>query len=181
MNAKILIILILPAVLASCGKEITRYDLTEAQKQIIPYEKGQVISFIDSGGQTIDLTVRENKTEWAFINDYLMYRSKLVSLKSESSILSISLEINSEDRCFGKDHCSFKIGIYGEYFDLIVDTKGNFFINSSMAFHDSLQINGKVYSDVVEKNEGSKQLFYNKTYGILQVKGNGANILTLKD
>jgi len=199
MKAKILIILILSVVLSSCDDgKVIRCDLTEAQKQIIPsYEKGK-ISFIDGAGQTVYLTI-ENHLYWHSISknhDEYYYKLKAVTLKSRPDDLVIGLNLIadgglSEDKykvSSGYVNSSFLVNIntYAHStriasFGLTVDTEGNFLINSSMAFHDSLEINGKVYFDVVEKNEGSMQLFYSKTYGILQFRKEGANFLTLKD
>jgi len=191
MKAKILIILILPAVLASCRKEVGRYDLTEAQKQIIPYEKGQVISFINSEGKTDNVTVTENKLYWdeeiidsgGFIDNCVMFfKTKKVTLKSEEGNLVIYLKLiaNGKDVSPGYVNCSFLIDIRPiGYFDLsnAFDTEGNFLIGG---IHDSLEINGKIYYNVIEKTQVPIQFFYNKTYGILQIKRNGENYLTLK-
>ena len=48
---------------ASCAKELSRCLFTEAQKEVIPYKKGQTISFTDGAGQIVDFTVTEIKTE----------------------------------------------------------------------------------------------------------------------
>jgi len=58
--------------------------------------------------------------------------------------------------------------------------------------YKSLEINGKVYYEVVEQKYNSTvydgrggqskvffQLFYNKTYGILQINRDGENFLTI--
>jgi len=197
MKTKILIILILPVVLASCNEKIVAYnDLTEAQLQLIPYEMGQVISFIDGAGQTVDLTVTRNELKWfrlssgGLIEDYIEYRWKFVTLKG--GYFKIELDLVADDDFPKKKvkskyryvNCSLTVNIgSGRSFYLTADPEGTFFnsYNSSMAFHDSMEINGKVYYNVVEQNKESKQLFYNKTYGILQFRNSGINELTLKD
>ena len=79
---------------------------------------------------------------------------------------------------------------------LFPDAEGNWSINAvhidekdtvryfSSYFYKSLEINGKVYFDVVELKDGFtnywfKQLFYNKTYGILQINRDDKNSLTI--
>ena len=65
MKTKKIFFPIISVVLASsCSEEIGHCDLTEAQMQIIPYEMGQVISFIDNVGHTVDLTVIQNELGW---------------------------------------------------------------------------------------------------------------------
>ena len=194
MKAKILIVLILPAILASCDDKISRCNLTEAQKQLIPYEKEQVISFIDSAGLTVDLTVTESQVWWtskerfggAFYDSYITNEAKSVILESESNNLEVRLTIcnSGYSECSNYSSLSISIdtnSINSSWFRLNFDTEGNFSTDSYSSIHDSLEINGKVYYNVVEINKGSEQLFYNKTYGILQVRKDGENFLTLKD
>lgn|GEM_PF-4404738 len=45
---------------------------------------------------------------------------------------------------------------------------------------DNLEINGKIYYDVVKQIRDNRQLFYNKTYGILQVIDGDKAILSIK-
>lgn len=202
MKAKILIILILPVVLASCTEEIRRCDLTKAQKQLIPYEKGLVISFIDSVGLTVDLTVTESQVSWTpkeryggFIDVYVTKEVKLVILKSESNDLEVRLTICNSGGSECSNYSSLSIDINkGWEFSLKSNTKGGIQPDRSVSFYESIKINDKVYYDVVEQkcdynffdNAGGQyqipmQLFYNKTYGILQFKKEGENILTLKN
>jgi len=204
MKTKILIILALLTVLTSCDKKIGRCDLTEAQKQVIPYELGQTVSFIDDAGKTVDFTVTENELRWCQFtidgrlgDSYVEYREKHAVLKSESNNLVIDLRIaaigglseKKNEVLTGYVNSWFWITInsYGR-FQLIVDPEGVFSNagSSPLYFHDSFEINEKVYFDVIEKNtyddtNAPLQIFYNKTYGILQVKKEGENILMLKD
>ena len=67
MKSKILIICALVLILVtSCNfcknKEIGICDFTEAQKKIIPYENGQVISFIYNKADVIDFNVKKLRT-----------------------------------------------------------------------------------------------------------------------
>ena len=193
MKTKKIILLAFVAVAvfaSSCKKEI-KYEFP---KGLIPYELGQIISFIDSSGQTFDVIVTESNTEWYqesegsfFFDGYISIETKKVTLKSEANNLEIKLQNNwpSSDRIL--------LGIYinnSREFTLTSDNRGNFLNNAhnttySTFFYESLEINGKVYHDVVEHKNNTtdyhlfKQLFYNKTYGILQVNMGGENFLTL--
>jgi len=213
MKIKFLITLTLLVVsVSSCDaceeKELGRCDLTEPQKQLIPYEKGQVYSFIDSRGLSIDLTVIRSEQTWLredidggnMCTDYIMFRNKGVILKSEPNNIEISLGI-SAGGCFSENavgRLGIDIGIYNNRrcgYNLYSDAEGNFLTDNSFyvtEIHKSVEINGNVYFDVVEQkytlaDEGiSKpyriflQLFYNKTYGILQINRDGENFLTIK-
>ena len=180
MRTKKMILLAFVAILiSSFKKEFERYELPEG---LIPYELGQIISFIDSEGQAIDLIVIENNTEWiqdpdgAFGN-YTSYEKKTIILKSEANNLEIKLQINWSST----DRLLFTIFINNSWeFALTSDKKGKFLYNGYNYFYESLEINGKVYYDVVEHQyHVFKQLFYNKTYGILQINMGGENFLTI--
>ena len=193
----ILLALVSVFAFSSCkGEEICRSELSEGRKQLIPYEKGQVISFIDIKEQVIDLTVTESKMEWwqikkdGFTDDYSSTQVKSVTLKSISGNIEISLEINA-DGCFSDGGYSMlDISINNNWgIVLLSDTEGNLWTDSNTSFHKSIEINGNVYYDVFEQKIDaavhygeyfpSKQLFYNKTYGILQINRDGKNFLTL--
>ena len=195
MKAKTFISLALFAILiTSCEKEIARYYLTEAQKQIIPYEKGQIISFIYGARQTVNAIVEERELKWirydidevTMYSDYISCERKFVTLRFEPYIYGIQIYIDAigflfENNLVGLLH----IETGGGTTNLRVDTEGFFLTNDiSNFFYESIEINGKVYYDVVEQNSTSSdmsvmQLFYNKTYGILQINRDGENFLTI--
>jgi len=189
MKAKILIILTLLAIFTfSCNKD-EYCILTEAQKQIIPYKEGEVISFIDKAGVTVDLTVTKSQEKWikeridaAFGNSYYIIEQKSVILESESNNLRVCLTLESIDGHKPPNPCAFLIEINNEVrFLMISNAKGDFRkTDNSITLHERMKINNTVYYDVVEKNENSMQLFYNKAYGILQINNANENFLTLK-
>lgn len=209
MKTIILIFLTLLVILVSscnsCGKELGRYDVTEAHKQLIPYKDGQSISCIGSAGQSIDITVTKSDFSWFrhdidedYCGDYIMFKVAGVHLKSEPNDIQIGLAIGASDYFYGNYDGLLNVTIKPDnvytrwqHFFLYSDAEGNFIPDTSTSFHKSIEINGKVYYDVVEQNrvladEGiSKpyrillQLFYNKTYGILQINRDGENFLTI--
>ena len=206
MKSKILIILLLIFVfISSCARETGSCKITKAQEQIIPYEKGKVICFTDSIGESVYLTVIESKvieyheSDGNLRNNYFTLKNKEVLLKSDTN--NIEINLSAERYCWSDDYQGqFGVDIEQDtlnfYFQ--IDLDGNF-LNYSEGytfnyFHDSLKINNKVYYDVIEqKNDYSNyegsiyisrlpiQLFYNKKVGILQIKRNGKDYLTLND
>ena len=206
MKTKKIILLALFAVSAftNCkGEEYCRSELTEPQRQLIPYEKGAVYSFINSEGQVVDLTVTESKLDWlqlsigSYKGDYASSEVKTVVLQSETADFEIKLQIFSSDCAHNIDYSNLLISINNSRdFDLNADAEGNFLDGSKyttpISFYDNLEINKKNYHDVVERKYnrtiydgagGRHQvlmlLFYNKTYGILQINRDGENFLTL--
>ena len=199
MKTKKIILLAFVAVAvfaSSCKKEI-KYEFP---KGLIPYELGQIISFTDNEGKVIDLTVTENSTKWiredidsgGLIDDeYTLSEIKTVVLKSEANNFEIRLVNGYHSDCDPCKDYTLRIGIYvNNRWDCILsfDRKGNYLNHGgSTSFHESLEINGKVYLNVVEKigcmdhgvYDGSYQLYYNKPYGILQINREGENFLTL--
>ena len=204
MKTKILFtIIILSALVSSCvrGKEVGRCDLSEAQINVIPYKKGQVISFIDSLGQIIDLTVTKYELAWGkteyggsgFHEDYIKTREATVTLELEPNYL-INFRLSPYACVNNKgDYCMLSIYLFqfGSQFNFFFDIEGNFLFVTTR-YYDSLEINGKVYYDVKETYHNrndyatsppykTMQLFYNKEYGILQILKDGENFLTLKN
>ena len=205
MKAKTLILLALVAILlSSCSLfafwgEVMRCDFTEAE-QIIPYRNGQVYSFIVSTGEVINVTA-QRETIWLRHRlkvdndtDYISYRRDIVSLNSESGNLRINFTFTAS-RCLPSEiprpggrynTAMFSISHYdvGVGFSLRTNAEGILTDASDTFFHESIEINSRVYCNVIERsfltNAGSeRQLFYNTTYGILQVNKDGENFLTI--
>ncbi|MDR0830612.1 MAG: hypothetical protein LBN95_10970 [Prevotellaceae bacterium] len=200
MKTKILglIALILTTVLAfSCRKDKVRYyKLTEIDYQMIPYKLGQTVNFVDSLGQSFVLTViKDTITEGAIDTKYESIDRWLVSLKSELRNFWISLVI--EEKWNFYKHISITTSTFNSYSFLIsYDNEGKFVTDTTSSFdkqynYDSLEINNKVYYDVVEniickahtshenENKIPIGLLYNKTYGILQLADKDKVLFTI--
>ncbi len=177
-------------VFSNCmGEELGRCDLP---KGLIPYKKEQTYSFIDELGQTINIPVTESMWDWIRSREdnsenYYTYRSQIVRLNTESNNLIINFRFDADGCMTGGDYNEIVIAI--TYLDktcvfiLPSNTEG-ILTDTYTSFHESIEINGKVYSDVFEQNfvtnaEVSTQLFYNTTYGILQVNRDGKNFLSI--
>ena len=200
MKTKEIILLALVAIFSfsSCkGEELGRCDLP---KGLIPYKKGQVYSFIDGAGQTINVPVIRTETRWAQSRDeteydYYTFRSDIIELYSEQDNLKISFRFDADDCILkrGYNEIAFDVIHLDEFCVFTLRTNAEGFlvgdytsqsVEMHTSFRESTEINGKVYYDVIEKsfvaNTGvSAQLFYNKTYGILQINLDGKNFLTL--
>ena len=192
---------------SSCckSKEVERWDLSEADKQMIQYDLGETLFFIDSLGQAFSLIVTSNSTTWHtyFIETHENcepYRSinvKSVTLLSDNDYVnSISMLVNFNSWGYKSNCIDFQILPLGYFFGLFYDDFGQFITENTYGpqyFYDSLNINNKIYYDVVEREERHNhrynengefislpdQLFYNKEYGILQMKIEGRDFFTI--
>ena len=182
MKANILIILtILVVLISSCRtREIAYFKLTDEVKQVIPYEKGDIVSFMDSDGQVINFMVTENITRWAhvsdnnFRNDYYSFEIKEATLKSEINNLVIKLKISNPicdpDDCDPNDvnNDLYILSIGVEYYELgfnniCTDRKGDF-LTSTYISNDSIEIS-TIFSEFMEINNN---VFYNVVESILK-------------
>jgi hypothetical protein len=183
MKSKILLILILAVLAASCFldpiyRTYQEYKLTSADKKMIPYKLKQNINFIDSLGKPFVLTVTQDKIKLCNDDsDAFGYERRDVRLLSETGYLDIWLRIEanydgSNDK-FKNKYINIWIGQYVYY--LYYNWERQFVANTF-----NLEINNKIYYDVVEcihytANQNNEQLLsmrllYNKTYGILQLE-----------
>ena len=185
----ILLFMIMAVMAVSCDIAVERIPLMEYQKQMIPYQKGQTVCFTDANGKTILFTTTDIITEWdwdeaAFIKIWL--QKYKVKLQSESNDM-ISLQIGTFSYDYYiLDTSSNKVSLTLKdlHFGPPFDCAGKFYAHaedgSLWHVYDTLSINNKEYYDVVLEEKGNNQLYYNKTYGILQVRQDGKDILTLQ-
>jgi hypothetical protein len=209
MKTKILSLLALLLVLFfSCRdySDITKYfELTEAEKRLIPYELGQIVSFIDSTGQSFDVTVTENTIYWESSVDpdpyYAVYTQvKTVRLQSDDVNFNIILNISGGSfTIYSYIHFDlwFYLGYKRERF--VTEKPG---VTGAQYLHNRLEINNKIYYDVVEKimnyekrdengnldenghilvYKYTRSIYYNKTYGILQLKDRDKVLFTINN
>lgn len=190
------------------GKELCRSNLTDAQKLLIPYELGQTLSYIDNNGQIIDFIVTKNELalnkddqDGRLDGDYYSYQRKTIELKSDANNLKILVQLFANS-CYPKEHSgqlrintnikwknylSSRLAFYSKH-----DENAVFYTDKEIIFHENIVIKNMLFHDVLEQTgtfsllDGvggefnfSKQLFYNKTYGILQINIDNENYLTL--
>lgn len=158
-----------------CGdREEGRVTLTDTQKQLIPYKKGNVVSFTDRTGAIINLTATERERYWyemelypgGMCSDYFRFEGERIVLASNSDDFKIKLRIslNSSDfddegnygvlRWDGSCEISTLLNLvfpkWNAWVDicLYADESGVF---AGDILHESMEINNHVYNDVVEQ------------------------------
>ncbi|MCL2073819.1 MAG: hypothetical protein FWH18_07860 [Marinilabiliaceae bacterium] len=194
MKLKISVILALFAVFAtlnSCRCNIHYLELSKTQQQMIPYELGQTINFVDSVGKKFDVVVISDTTYWenpiVYHYNCEIYREyREVTLRSDSENLEIALTIYGEAKEI--DNLSLIISIAQsdiviKYFTLGYDKKGRFrnyeSYFGSQNLYERFEINSHVYCEVLENQFSFYVIYFNKTYGILQIKIKDEIIFTI--
>ena len=173
----IILIISLTVTLSGCSEK-EWFPLTKVEKQMIPYKMGDTIRFIDEKGEQAlcgvdrDIIYRDRFTDGYFISISEVREVRLVWERGglsfvltvgrcrwvRDNILEIYTKINHAD--FG-------------FLDIPYNSKGN------IGNYDSLEINNHTYYDVAVVESRGVQLYYNKTFGILQVTQDGKDIFTL--
>lgn len=174
--------------LTSCDI-VERMPLMAYQKQMIPYTKGQKVRFTDAQGRTVLFTTKDIITEWSQDGEaftIIWLQEYKVTLESESGEL-ISLQVGDfsyDYYALDNSYNRISLRLKDLRFSPPFDCEGKFYTHaedgSQWHAYDSLSINDRIYYNVVEENNKNGQLYYNKTYGILQVRQNGKDILTLQ-
>ena len=191
MKKQILITLVLFAVLASSCREdevVRYYELTEAEKQLIPYTLGQTVNFIDSTGQTFYAVVTKDTMYWqerhydGFPDLYAHENCRKVVLQSDSADFNINISINAKNKSIRIEISHLDLVFFLKY-----NNEGKFVSRepdavSGQYLHNILKIGSQTYYDVVEENRyNTRSIFYNKTYGILQVTDKGKVLFTINN
>ena len=193
---KTILLALLTGLITSCTRPVYQsHELTEVDYQMIPYKLGQTVGFIDYEGQPFILTVTEDTTRFSMSrqmdNLYYMYSSRTVRLQSEKLRIFLSIDSHRSFEVYNVINVSINTNIETtwSYYAIYYDKEGKFSEYGGGSIHDSIDIDGKVYYDVVEcnTNKGANeqpavptQFFYNKTYGILQINIDGENFCTIK-
>lgn len=154
-------------------------SLTTIEKQMIPYELGDTVRFVDEKGVlsllTVDRDVIYKEQYSGGLSTEILYEVRNVRLSSERGDLSFVLDVAAW-RIWNNHipHIYINMGKDKNFeFEIPYDSKGN------IGNYDSLEINNHTYYDVAVAESRGVQLYYNKTYGILQVTQNEKNIFTL--
>lgn len=183
---------ILCAVLfASCTAFVDRYDeyyyLSESVRQMVPYQLGEEVRFTDETGSQIMLTVEKREDYWwkfseRELESWFQYRN--IKLQSSNSQHGIDLKLEEWHFIFTHaPRISLAFQPLGKTMVIDFDLEGHFTIPQK----DSIMIGGWMYYDVAETqmvydglNNDKKdtlQCYYNKPYGVLQVKENDRIVL----
>ncbi len=176
-------------------------ELLPAHKKSVPYKKGDVCDFVDKNGQIVRFVVAEKKNNWkqknedhdggGFIDcsDYFLFEEDIITLRSESnnseiSEIHLSSSIDNEyddnwnlrwDNNICRTDIKFLYSNNWYNFRFRYNQNGEILINDKKFFYETMEINNKIYRNVVENNG----LFYNSTYGILKISQGKTDILTI--
>jgi hypothetical protein len=208
MKHKIVIVLLLSVFVVSCWRPAGDcFYLTDVDKQMIPYELGKTVNFIDSIGQPFVLTVTHNNIYWGPepVEKYdTKYECINVSLSNDTKFY-ISFLIIGYEGYTGSWSIPRYITIHISYpncyidFELRYNTEGHFitdftYYSYKQYFHNIFEINNKTYYDVIEcvkidycsdydriwwEKLMPLRIFYNKTEGLLQFEGKDKVLFTI--
>lgn len=163
--------------------------LLKGDNAVIPYKLNKTVHYVDAQGELSTLTVSKDLTWWDYSWEDVKCQYRSVSLTSVQGEFSITLSVygvgksyvagvSSQRELRHLDVCLFpsnnKTTIFYDY-------KGNLvmFPEKRMYLYDSLTIGDNTYYEVAFRENETTQLYYNKTYGVLQIKQNGEDIFTL--
>lgn len=192
------ILILLPfwaMMLCSCkddGLPLRAYPLTATDNQMIPYEVGDEIYFVQNGkSEYVRFTVTKDTLEWSDRQEeWIIIRQyeRTVHMQSECGDYEFKFLLSRElDPCKNLN-VYFYMPNSSVLACLLYNREGNF-VNADWQYqhiYDSLCIGNHVYYDVVVnrmyeriiEESGDMTLYYNKTHGVLQVVEGGEPLLT---
>lgn len=191
-------LLVVCAVLFSaCVKSVDHYYLSDTIKLCVSYQLGDTERFADGTGETMTLKVESIKDDWRCLSDGSLlgsttayFQCRNMQLLSEDGSDGINVTIH-EWLYWGFDQRSPRIDFQllpsGKMVTVGFDLSGNFtqtVWSDRMEVYDSTQIGGQMYYDVAEAMKctdryqtDTLKFYYNKPYGVLQVKENDKVVL----
>ncbi len=206
MKKILFIVLILGVFLSSCrdkSVEIARFELSEAEKNLVPYHSGQQVNFIHSNGYEFSFNVTEEKLEWfkhvdfcewgCRNQDYYSYQVKTVILESTYPVLRLRFCIGGDAwQEYYSDVLNFDIN-QRNFLSMPFDSNAQFICDSltGIIAYDTVLIGTTKYFNVFEKSFYSsyfvdstvlapKSIFYN-SQGLLQIKMSNDETYSIKN
>lgn len=159
--------------ISSCckeGVETDRFLLTDFEKNFIPYQLDDSVSFVHSNGHHFSMSVNKveiklEKTETEHCGeDYVSYETKHVGLYSGVPQFYIDFKVSPKNF---------------EPMMSVTINRQNFLIDiTALPELDSIVVDGQIYTSVYQSIANvpdttvvtPKELLYNQTNGILQIK-----------
>jgi hypothetical protein len=200
-----LIFALIPLFIVSCCDdpvEIARFELNQAEKDLIPYSLNQKITFIHSNGYEFDFEVNNEAISWLEHHDfcewsccgkeYFSFQQKKVDLESAYPIINISMYVGGDlwgeyypDVLFVQFNRNSLSLPYNNETEFICDTL------TKTEYFDSLFVGNKMCYEVYLKKFdfnyfadtsvlNAESLYYNST-GILQIKMTNDETFTIKN
>ncbi len=169
--------------ISSCCKEShesARYMLTDEEKDFIPYEQGDSVKFIHSGGNEFGFEV---VNEYTYLDrtyaehcgeNYVAYEYKIAELFSVAPYLNLIFKVTPV-----QFHPFLEIQLNNYYFHIDI---------SKTPQMDSVKLGENIFYDVykVESNMYDNpeiqpnRVLYNKQFGVLQINFTNNDSITLK-
>lgn len=157
------------------SEETARYELADEELSLIPYQQGQQIPFIHSGGYAFDFIVVEDKLAWREYhpfcewrccgNDYYSYQVRSTVLESAYPNLRITLSLGGTSFSDYEPYI-LNMDINNRHFiALPYDSTFHFahdFISRAV-FYDSVEINNKIFRNVTGKSFDSHYFIQDST------------------
>ena len=158
-----------------CNKnqvELNRYMLSDEEKQWVPYQAGQDLTFEYSNGNELNFHVDKRETFMERMGGehcgegYISYEKLEAEIYSDSPYMLFNLSMQAQE--FSEHYLSIVFNSHQEFFQLDIDSAPDY---------ASIDINGYTFENVYElesqQNNSTgivpKIIFYNKTDGIIQI------------
>ncbi len=202
---KIFLILLISILISSCRHksiETARYELSEKELSLLPYQYGDSINFIHSNGYSFYFVVTEDILEWKKEYEfcewfgtcrYSSYQVKSLVLKSNYPRMNLDISIGGTDEYYLLQTLNIDLN-YDYNIQFPYDSLTNFICDSSTAtiYYDSLLLNNKMYHNVYSGNI-DRQRFINDSsiivpqtmfinnFGIIQIKMSNNETYTINN
>jgi hypothetical protein len=205
MKKHIYILALISIIVTSCCDdpiEIARFELSQAEKDLIPYSQNQKISFVHSNGYEFDFEITNEDLSWQEHHDfcewfccgkeYFSFQVKTVNLEADYPLIGITLSVGGDQ---WYEYYPDVLLVYFNRNSLILpyDNNANFICDtlSKTEYFDSLLLGTQIFYQVYSKDFDSnyfadtsvlnaKTLYYNST-GILQIKMTNDETFTIKN
>jgi hypothetical protein len=158
---------------------------------MIPYYLGQTVSFINSSEKPFVLIVTMDSIIWRYDEDdigIIHRQERIVRLSSNLTNFYIELKVTVSN-LYIILYSNFKSSYWLSYDEKGIYYKKDNYENDRQYPLDSIEINNKIYYDVVERintyvengldERHTRSLLYNKSQGILQAKDKDKILFTI--
>ncbi|MBN1951638.1 MAG: hypothetical protein JW801_10570 [Bacteroidales bacterium] len=164
MKKNLLLLLLSLLIIGCCPKdpiETARYALAEEELALVPYQTGEKIRFIHSGGYSFDFEVIEDSVYWKEYHEfcewnccspeYISYQVRKTVLESDYPEFRIEIELGeAEYSYFNPRIMNLNIN-YRHFAYITIDSTGAFIPGENAELYDTFLLAGKTYTNVIKK------------------------------
>jgi hypothetical protein len=205
MKKHFYLLALLSIIVASCCDEpieTARFELNQAEMELIPYSQNQKITFVHSNGYEFDLEVKSVDLSWhehhdfcewgCCGKDYFSFQVKTVNLEAEYPLFGMSLSVGG-DQWHEYYPDVLLVHFNRNSLNLPYDSNANFICDTltKTEYFDSIILGTQMFYSVYAKDFdlnyfadtsvlNAKTLYYNST-GILQIKMTNDETFTIKN